>query len=778
MAFPTNPTIGQTHTIDNKTWVFNGKGWQVSRENEQYFMTPAERTKLQNIEAGAQVNTVNSVNGKTGIVVLTKSDMGLSEVDNTSDINKPISNLQQQALNNKVDKNGTDRLLTQDEAELIEGMSPIEFEVTDVINGIIIPESPTKLYRISTATDLTVTINTGLLDLTKYIKLFVKINLNDYVVLTFPENWYFANLAIPTEVGEYLYEVSSSDGGDTWRASLRYKNIATVGIDQEGNEIVGAKLLFVDGEKADNSGDGLTWLTAKKDIQAAIDIANTGDAVFVKGKLDGLKYLPTTERTPGTARSKSFVMKSDVNVYGGFKGIESTLYERQMVSYLQVMKLPTGTVNIYVDIPKYRSILSGDIDGDSTTTDSDVGNTTTNKTSNAQVIVYGSGNSVVNGFEICHSYCESAGSLTPIYSTITKSLKLVNCKIHNNECRSNNYLYGSIITNCSIISCLVNNNTGYHTSNASQGAYGVIRDSDVYNSVIYSNSNYCGGTAGSMDNAPNKGIVYNCNISNCCLKNNTLTANGTTVLFDSCKVDNSYITLNNSKSFGSTNSTVTNCSFSNNNATYGGACSTGMIISCLIYNNTATYGGGIGKGNVTSTNYATTVINCGIFNNNATLGGGVYSYSSTIFVTLINCSVVGNKATTGAGTYNTILQNTVVYGNKTGALVKSNVYNDNASAETYSAFEDEVRAGTGNISLSVNNSGDATSPCFQSLSNDVGVVDEIYVSNLKILNNSYLIDKGLDSYLTTGYGSLYDLESKPRKVGTIDIGAYENQKTV
>ena len=59
------------------------------------------------------------------------------------------------AISNKVDKNGTDRLLTQTEAELIEGMSPIEFEITDVINGIIIPESPTKLYRISAATDLT-----------------------------------------------------------------------------------------------------------------------------------------------------------------------------------------------------------------------------------------------------------------------------------------------------------------------------------------------------------------------------------------------------------------------------------------------------------------------------------------------------------------------------------------------------------------------------------------------------------------------------------------------
>jgi len=38
---------------------------------------------------------VNSVNGKVGIVVLNKSDIGLSNVDNTSDLDKPISNAAQ-----------------------------------------------------------------------------------------------------------------------------------------------------------------------------------------------------------------------------------------------------------------------------------------------------------------------------------------------------------------------------------------------------------------------------------------------------------------------------------------------------------------------------------------------------------------------------------------------------------------------------------------------------------------------------------------------------------
>jgi len=44
---------------------------------------------------------VDSVNGQTGVVVLAKSDVGLGSVDNTSDVNKPISTATQSALDAK-----------------------------------------------------------------------------------------------------------------------------------------------------------------------------------------------------------------------------------------------------------------------------------------------------------------------------------------------------------------------------------------------------------------------------------------------------------------------------------------------------------------------------------------------------------------------------------------------------------------------------------------------------------------------------------------------------
>jgi hypothetical protein len=49
---------------------------------------------------------VQSVNSNIGAVVLTKTDIGLSNVDNTSDVNKPVSTAQQTALNLRVPYTG------------------------------------------------------------------------------------------------------------------------------------------------------------------------------------------------------------------------------------------------------------------------------------------------------------------------------------------------------------------------------------------------------------------------------------------------------------------------------------------------------------------------------------------------------------------------------------------------------------------------------------------------------------------------------------------------
>jgi hypothetical protein len=92
--------------------------WQTTWVNLPTQTTPANAGFLQHVEdtfvshdgrittlesAGPGTGSVISVAGRTGTVVLTKSDVGLNNVDNTSDTNKPVSIAQSSALSAKAD---------------------------------------------------------------------------------------------------------------------------------------------------------------------------------------------------------------------------------------------------------------------------------------------------------------------------------------------------------------------------------------------------------------------------------------------------------------------------------------------------------------------------------------------------------------------------------------------------------------------------------------------------------------------------------------------------
>ncbi|MFN7301438.1 MAG: beta strand repeat-containing protein [Bacteroidota bacterium] len=62
---------------------------------------PTLTSQLTNDSGFLTSNAVSSVAGKTGVVTLAKGDVGLGNVDNTSDLNKPISTATQTALNAK-----------------------------------------------------------------------------------------------------------------------------------------------------------------------------------------------------------------------------------------------------------------------------------------------------------------------------------------------------------------------------------------------------------------------------------------------------------------------------------------------------------------------------------------------------------------------------------------------------------------------------------------------------------------------------------------------------
>ena len=56
---------------------------------QKNIMTSADKTKLNGVETGAQKNTITSVQGRTGAVTVSKSDVGLGNLDNIKQM--PIS---------------------------------------------------------------------------------------------------------------------------------------------------------------------------------------------------------------------------------------------------------------------------------------------------------------------------------------------------------------------------------------------------------------------------------------------------------------------------------------------------------------------------------------------------------------------------------------------------------------------------------------------------------------------------------------------------------------
>ena len=105
-------------------------------------------SQLPSYTAGA----VDSVAGKTGVVTLVKADVGLGNVDNTSDINKPISTAQQSALNLKANLASPALTGTPSAPTATVGTSTSQIATTAFVNAEIANDAAPKSHVGSTGT--------------------------------------------------------------------------------------------------------------------------------------------------------------------------------------------------------------------------------------------------------------------------------------------------------------------------------------------------------------------------------------------------------------------------------------------------------------------------------------------------------------------------------------------------------------------------------------------------------------------------------------------------
>ena len=174
---------------------------------------------------------VTKVAGKTGAVTLAKGDVGLGNVDNTSDVNKPISNATQAVLNGKQAKITTSGILKGDGAGNVSGATP----GTDYVAS---PEIFWATYNVTTFPEIKAAYDAGKVILLKIPVNVVETTTTEASQVAPLENYFYENSEQHGEYGSaqfslqglsnvrgypyqklsdnYLYMVSYSNNTTNW----------------------------------------------------------------------------------------------------------------------------------------------------------------------------------------------------------------------------------------------------------------------------------------------------------------------------------------------------------------------------------------------------------------------------------------------------------------------------------------------------------------------------------------------------------------------------------
>ena len=329
-------------------------------------------------------------------------------------------------------------------------------------------------------------------------------------------------------------------------------------------------IYYVDVTRPDNSGAGTSWATAKKDLQAAINISFVGVEIWVKAGT----YLPTHDPFANTAptdnRDKTFTLKNGVKIYGGFAGTETQLNQRNWQTNITTLSGDLGVLNSVTD-NAYHVVIAAGVGG----VDLDGFTITKGYAVSPQTSI------TVSGYVI--ERYNGAG----IYNT-NSGANFYNCIIKANsaDCTDGSrdaFGAGVINKNCSSIfnNCIIDGNS-FLTSGGSFGVFGagmyMIATNGVCtikNCAFINNTSGSGFLAGSNGGALYLNAGLN-NFTNTIFYNNS-SQNGAAIAFGG----------------GSSNlSTFENCSFVNNTSSFAGTAYNGFSKSafrnCIFWNNKPT----------------------------------------------------------------------------------------------------------------------------------------------------------------------------------------------
>ncbi len=345
---------------------------------------------------------------------------------------------------------------------------------------------------------------------------------------TFTYQWYKDGVAIKGATSS-SYKTSQSVG--TSKYTVEVSNGTTTITSSEITIETINPVIYVSTEGT-SSNDGLSWATAKSDVQEAIDLASEYYGIEV--------WIAQGTYKHGSAMT----MKNGVAIYGGFAGTETSKDQRV-----------AGNNTILDGEGKYRVFYNNYYSSNRLTNSAKLDNVTIQ-------------NGYANGSNSSDKY--GAG----MYNYFA-SPEITNCTFTNNSAGGSYYYgYGGGIYNRSSSSPVLTNCT-FSGNSASYGG-GMYNSSS---SPVLTNCTFSGNTAnsgGGMLNSSSSPTLTNC----------TFSGNSASYSGGGMYNDGFYATCS---------PTLTNCTFSGNSASSSGggmynSSSSPTLTNCILWGNTANYG--------------------------------------------------------------------------------------------------------------------------------------------------------------------------------------------
>lgn len=247
----------------------------------------------------------------------------------------------------------------------------------------------------------------------------------------------------------------------------------------EGGVCIGTpnSRLYVDSSVSGGNGSGDSWQNAMADLRLALNVAKSCSGVNEIWTAKGT-YKPTST----SDRKRYLTMLNGVSIYGGFKGDETALSQRNH--------------------RKYITTLSGNIDEDSTADSYGIiHNVDLNNTAQ------------LDGFTITGANNESAGTDrvagAAIYNSQSSPI-FRNCVIKNNNAGNNagGGMYNYNHSSPQVLNCVFANNT----ATGGGGMFNASNSSPVLRNCVLINNNSLGNGGGMASGINSNPTLINCNI--------------------------------------------------------------------------------------------------------------------------------------------------------------------------------------------------------------------------------------------------------------------------